>query len=103
MLPCAHEPAARDDARLDLRKMHLHHHTLLASVAVAHLRDPVPGPTNFEENLALDVRLGRSDHELCLLEITRGTACEVRLVLLALGMREVRALVCVKGEAETTF
>jgi hypothetical protein len=103
LFPGAHEPPARDDARLDLRQVDLDHHTLLSRLAVAYFRHAIPRPPNLEEHLTLHARLLRGDLQLALLHVARRAPCEVRLVFLALGVREVGALVRVKGEAETTF
>jgi len=99
LLPCAHEPPPRHDALLNLWQMHLHHHPLLARIAVAHFCDAVAGATDFEEDLALHVLLRRRDLQLRVLHVLRRAAREVRLVLFALRMCEVRALVCMQGQA----
>ena len=83
--------------------MDLHHHALLARLAVAHLRHAIPRPPNLQEYLALHARLLRGDLQLALLHVARRAPREVRLVLLALGVREVGALVGVEREAETTL
>ena len=83
--------------------MDLHHHALLARLAVAYFRHTISRPPNFKENLALHARLLRGDLQLALLHVARRAPCEVCLVFLALGVREVGALVCVEGKAETTF
>ena len=103
LLPCTHEPPARDDTWLDLRKMHLNHHTLLAGVAIPDLCDTVSRTSDFEENLLVNVLLCRCYHELGLFQVTGSSPCEVRLMLLPLRVREVRALVGVESKTETTF
>jgi hypothetical protein len=61
LFPGAHEPPARNDARLDLRQVDLHHHALLARLAVAHFRHAIPRPPDLQEHLALHARLLRGD------------------------------------------
>lgn len=83
--------------------MHLDHQALLARVRVAHLRHAVPRPPNLKEDLALhSVGRGR-DGQLRVLHVARRAPCEVRLMLLALRMREVGAFIRVEGKTETTF
>ena len=103
LLPRAHESSARTDARLDLWKVNLYHHTLLPSVPVADLRNTIPRTADFEEHLLMDTLLGWCDHELRLLQVASSTAGQVRLMLLPLRVREVRALVGVESKTETTF
>jgi hypothetical protein len=103
LFPGAHEPPARDDARLDLRQVDLHHHALLARLAVAHFRHAIPRPPNLQEHLTLHARLLRRNLQLALLHVARRAPREVRLVLLALRVCEVGALVGVQRKAKTTF
>ncbi len=103
LFPGAHEPPARDDARLDLREVDLHHHALLVRLTIAHFRHTIPRPPDLQEHLALHVRLLRCDLQLALLHVARRAPREVRLVLLALRVCEIGALVGVQGEAETAL
>jgi len=70
---------------------------------VANFGHAVPGPSNPDENLPLHGLHGRGDHELVLLHVPRGAPGEVGLVLFALRVREVGALIRVKGKAEAAF
>ncbi len=83
--------------------MDLDHHALLARVAVPDLRHTVARTSNLQEDLLMNVRLCRCDHELGFFEIARSSPREVRLVLLPLCVRKVGAFVGVKCQAETTF
>jgi hypothetical protein len=83
--------------------MHLHHHTLLPSVPISHLGNPVTRSTNFDEDFALYIALRRRDHQLSIFRITSGSASKIGLVLFTLRVREVRTFVGVQREAETTF
>lgn len=103
LLPSAHEPPPRDNVAFDLWQMHLHHHTFFSGIPIPNFRDPVSRPSNFEENLAVDARLRRGNGELIFFHVTSRTSCEIRLVLLTLRVRKVRALICVERETETTF
>ena len=103
LLPSAHKPPPRSNLALDLWQMHLHHHTFLSGIPIPDLRDPVPRPSNLEEDLAVDAGLRWSDGELVFLHVTSSTSCKIRLVLLTLRVSKVRALVCVESETETTF
>jgi len=103
LLPSTHEPSPGGDVALDLRQMHLHHHTFLSGVPVPDFCHSVPRPSNLQENLPVDGGLRRGDGQLVFLHVASRTPCQIRLVLLTLCMRKVRALVCVEREAETTF
>ena len=103
LLPCAHEPSTGCDASFDLRQMHLHHHALFASVTVSHLGDTVARAPDLEEDFTLDVACRGGNHELCLLEITRGASRKIGLVLLALGVGQVRALIGVQSQTKAAF
>lgn len=103
LLPCTHEATARNNVCLDLRQVHLHHHTLLSSVSVSDLGHPVARTPNLEEDLLVDILLSGRDHELGLLQVARRSAGEVRLMLLSLRVCEVGAFVGVQRETETTF
>ena len=83
--------------------MHLDHHTLLSGIPIPNFCDSVTWPPDLEEDFAVNVRLRRSDSELIFLHVTSRTSCEIRLVLLTLRMRKVRALVCMECETQTTF
>ena len=83
--------------------MHLYHHTFLSGIPIPNFCNSVPRPSDLEENLAVDGGLGRGDGELVFLHVTSRTSREIRLVLLTLRVRKVRALVCVECETETTF
>lgn len=103
LLPCTHKASSRDNPRLDLRQVDLHHHPLLPRVVIPDLGDSVPRPPNLQENFSLDVALRRSDHQLCVFGISSGTTGKVGLVLFALCVGEVGAFVGVESQAETTF
>jgi len=98
LLPSAHEPPPWDDVALDLWQMHLHHHTFLSGIPIPNFCDTVARPPNLQENLAVDGGLRRGDGELVFLHVTSGTSRKIRLVLLTLRMRKVRALVRVERE-----
>jgi len=98
LLPGAHEPPPWGDVALDLRQMHLDHHTFLSGVPIPDFCDSVPRPSNLQEHLAVDGGLRRGDGELVFLHVTSGTSCEIRLVFLTLRMRKVRALVRMESE-----
>jgi len=98
LLPSAHEPPPWGDVALDLWQMHLHHHTFLSGIPIPDFCDSVTRPSNLQENLAVDGGLRRGDGELVFLHVTSGTSRKIRLVLLTLRMRKVRALVRVKRE-----
>jgi hypothetical protein len=83
--------------------MYLDHHTFLASVPVPDFGDSVPGSAYLQKDLALYIALCRGDHELRVFSITSGSASEICLVLLSLRVCEIRTLVRVKRQAETTF
>ena len=103
LLPCTHESSAWDDANLDLRQVHLHHHALLASVTVPHLGDTITGSTYFEEDLTLDVLLLRGNLKLAVLHVPRGAASQVSLMLLALRVSQIGTFVGVKCQTETAL
>jgi len=103
LLPSTHKPPSRNNVALDLRQVHLHHHTFLSGIPIPNLRDSVPRPSNLEENFAVHGGLGWGDGELVFLHVTSRTPCEIRLVLLTLRVRKVRAFICVQRETETTF
>ena len=103
LLPCTHESSAWDDASLDLRQMHLHHHALLASIAVPHLGNTITGSTYFEEDLTLDVLLLRGNLKLAVLHVPRRAASQISLMLLALCVSKIGTFVGVKCQAETAF
>ena len=96
LLPSAHEPPARFDAGFDLRQVYLHHHALLARLAVPHLGHAVPRTPDLQKHLALHARLLRRDLQLALLHVSRGASRQVRLVLLALRVRQVGTFVRVE-------
>jgi hypothetical protein len=97
LLPSAHEPTTRNNIFFNVGKVDLDHEAFLASVWVAHLGDAIARATNFEKDLPLDrVRTGGSNHELGLLHVARRTTGEVRLMLLALRVREVGAFIGVQ-------
>ena len=93
LFPSAHETPARDDAGLDLRQVYLHHHALLARLAVPHLGHAIPRAPDLQKHLALHARLLRRDLQLAVLHVPRGAARQVRLVLLALRVRQVGTFV----------
>ena len=103
LLPCAHKASSRDDTRLDLWQVDLHHHTLLPRVVIPDLGDAVSRSPNLQENFSLDVALRRSDHQLRVFGISSGTTREIGLVLFALSVGQVGAFIGVEGQAETTF
>jgi hypothetical protein len=88
LLPSAHEHPWQ---------IHLHHRTFPSEVPTPNFRDPVTWPTtNLEGNLwwTLDrAWKGGGDLELGSLHVSDRTSREIRLVLLTLRMRKVRALV----------
>ena len=96
LFPSAHEPPTRFDACLDLWQMYLHHHTLLSRLTIPHLGHAISRATDLQKHLALHARLLRRDLQLALLHVARRAPREVRLVLLALRVREVGAFVCVQ-------
>ncbi len=103
LLPCTHKPPPRNDAKLDLGEMDLHHHTLFSGVQVAHFRDPISRPSNLQKHLALDVALRRRNHQLCVFGIARRTSSQIGLVLFALRVGEVRAFIGVQRQAKSAF
>jgi hypothetical protein len=103
LLPSTHEPPPWDHVALDLWQMHLYHHTFLSGIPIPNFCDPVPRPSNLQENLAVDGGLRWGDGELIFLHVTSRTSCEIRLMLLTLRVRKVRTLICVECETETTF
>lgn len=103
LLPCAHKPPSRNHTCLDLRQVHLHHHTFLTSVSIPNFGDSITWSPYLQENFPLDVALGRCNHQLGLLEIPRSTPREVGLMFFSLCMSEVGPLIGVQGETKTTF
>ena len=103
LLPSTHESPARNDTRLDLGQVHLHHHTLFAGISVSDLGNTVTRTSNLQEDLLVHALLCRRDHKLGFLQVPRRSASEVGLMLLSLGVCEVGAFIGVEGETETTF
>jgi hypothetical protein len=103
LLPGTHEAASRQNACLDLWEMHLHHHSLFSGVCIPYLGDSITRSTDFEKNFALNIALGRGNHELGVFRIACSSTSKISLVFLALRMSKVGALICVERKAETTF
>jgi hypothetical protein len=95
LFPSTHEPPTRFDARLDLRQMYLHHHTLLSRLAIPHLGHAISRATDLQEHLALHAGLLWRHLQLTLFHVARCAPREVRLVLFALRVCEVGPFVCV--------
>lgn len=98
----------RLDALLDLRVVNLKEQAQLPSDRIPHFRDLITGTADLDEGLRLNLwllrRLSRQLRRIVrVMCVARRSSCEVRLMLLALGVREVRAFVGVKGQAQSTF
>ena len=89
MLPSAQKPPTGNNSFLDLRQMHLDHHSLFSGFVVSHFRDAISWPTDFEENLSLNGALGWCDCQLGFFGVPGGSASKVGLMLLSLGMSKV--------------
>lgn len=105
LLEARHEAMPGLDVGRNLGVMDLEEQPELASHRVPDLGDLIPGATDLDELLLGDRVLGlrllgeeRGLVEGGVLGIPRRTPGEVGLMLLALGMREVRALVGMKSE-----
>ena len=96
LFPSTHEPPTRFHARLDLRQMYLHHHTLLARLAIPHLGHAISRAADLQKHLALHAGLLRRHLQLALFHVARCAPREVRLVLFALRVCEVGPFVCVE-------
>ena len=96
LFPGTHEPPARNDASLDLRQVYLHHHALLARLAIPHLGHAVSWASDLQKHLALHARLLGRHLQLTLFHVARRAPRQVRLVLFALRVREVGAFICVQ-------
>ena len=103
LLPSTHETTARNDPRLDLRQVHLHHHTLFAGISVSDLGDTVTRTSNLQEDFLVYALLRWRDHKLGFLQVPRRSTREVSLMLLPLGVCEVGAFIGVEGKTKTTF
>ena len=103
LFPSAHKPPPWGNVALDLRQMHLYHHTFLSGIPIPNFCDSVTRPPDLQENLTVDGGLRRGNGELVFFHVTSRTSCEIRLVLLTLRVRKVRALVRVECETETAF
>ena len=100
----------RLDAVLDLGVVHLEQQPELTRDRIADLGDLVPGQADLNKLLGLHARFQRRLLLRELLRVTRRVVCvsgstarEVRLVLLALRVREVGPFVRVQGQAQPAF
>jgi hypothetical protein len=107
LLKRRHESVSRLDPVLDLGVVHLEQQPELSRDRIANLGDLVPGQANLDKLLGLHARFQRRLLLRELLRIARRVVCvsgrptgEVRLVLLALRVREVGPFVRVQGEAQ---
>lgn len=111
LLKRAHEAVPWMYLCADLRILQLKQQSQLSCNGITKFGNFVPGTTNLDEVLAHSNLLayhsywqtGHSVQILSLLSFSSRTASKICLMLATLGMSEVRSIILMHSEAETTF
>jgi hypothetical protein len=84
--------------------MDLHKHTLPSFICVANFGDSVSWSPDFEEHFTRHGSYGRwRDHKLGIFCIACRSTSKIRLMFLALGVSEIRALIGVECKTQPAF
>jgi len=92
-----HEPVPRGCPVHDFRVIHLEQQGLLLRLRNPLLRYFVTGSSNFDEFFHFNNRFERRGLNGLLLSVPSGTFRQIRLMLFALGVRQVASLIIVKS------
>jgi len=97
LLVSRHEPVSRHDAFSNLRIIHLKQQTLLSILWVSLLGNSVAGTADLDKLLDIYSSLLRSRLYRRILGLLSGTSGQVALMLLSLGVGQVRGFIIVQS------